>query len=48
VAELDPVNLGLDPTEATIEKVAEGEAAGRSGVTTKRRSAAPPRTASGQ
>src|SRR5436190_4476984 len=23
VAELDPVNLGLDPTEATIEKVAE-------------------------
>ena len=23
VADLDPVNLGLDPTEATIEKVAE-------------------------
>src|SRR4029450_8883035 len=23
VAELDPVNLGLDPTEATIEQVAE-------------------------
>ena len=23
VAELDPINLGLDPTEATIEKVAE-------------------------
>src|SRR5215210_2050656 len=24
VAELDPINLGLDPTEATIERVAEG------------------------
>jgi 2-oxoglutarate dehydrogenase E1 component len=35
VAELDPVNLGLDPTEATIEKVAENAKAAvtASGVT---------------
>jgi 2-oxoglutarate dehydrogenase E1 component len=35
VAELDPVNLGLDPTEATIEKVAEKvkEAVAATGVT---------------
>src|SRR5918993_5481271 len=35
VAELDPVNLGLDPTEATIEKVAEQAkaAAAATGVT---------------
>ena len=35
VAELDPVNLGLDPTEATIEKVAEKAkaAAAATGVT---------------
>src|SRR5204862_5830299 len=35
VAELDPVNLGLDPTEATIEKVLEQAktAAAATGVT---------------
>ena len=51
VAELDAVNLGLDPTEATIEKVArEGQGRGRCDRRrpTKRRSAAPPTTASGR
>ena len=35
VAELDPINLGLDPTEAVIEQVAAGAkaAAAATGVT---------------
>ena len=48
VAELDELNVGLDPTEATIEKFAAAvEGKGRSGRRrAPTRSAAPPRTSS--
>ena len=48
LAELDELNLGLDPTQATIEKVkaAVAEKAAAAGAAIPTRSAAPPRTAS--
>ena len=50
LAELDAVNVGLDPTEATIEKVAEKAkaAAAAPESRTRRRSTAPPTTAFGR
>ena len=50
IAELDELNLGLDPTQATIEKVkaAVAEKAAQTTQRSRRRSAAPPKTASGR